>query len=218
MRLLPVSLFMVSTMLAWSQPAVVLATTQEGQPPAPSVQAAVPVEFESQVGESIEADAGVNVPPPQVVPGRPQEHQHADDSYSRPRRGLMIAGWTVFGSTYILSALVGTAVYDSALYEDQPDFDPEAAQELELHIPRSRRHAYGRAMYVPIVGPFIAASKTSSASMGLATSLLGTAQLTGLALGIVGTIRYANSMQRSRYQFSYLPSGDGGVATLSGRF
>lgn len=144
------------------------------------------------------------------------------DTAPRPgvRRAAMITGWSMFGSAYLVSVVVGAAAADAGYYAEQPDIDPEIERELSYHLPAERRVAYGKRMMVPVVGPFMASSLTTTASASVATAALGVVQTVGLVVGTIGTIQYARDRRAARaYRLSAGPlPGGGGAVSVSMRF
>lgn len=108
--------------------------------------------------------------PPQG--GAPQP----DAAGSRPTRrgvGLMFAGWAIFGSSYLASALIGGLAIDPCDYIDPDD----SCRDEGLYL------------LVPVVGPLVAipyASPTIRAPLAIAF----VAQAAGLSLGIAGTVLF----------------------------
>jgi hypothetical protein len=84
--------------------------------------------------------------------------------------GMTISGYTLFGTSYLISALVGTISIDYA-----NDIGGSGT--------------YGRRMLIPLVGPFMAIPRSDSATGGLFTGLVGVVQIAGFALGTAGAIR-----------------------------
>ncbi|EDM75690.1 hypothetical protein PPSIR1_28726 [Plesiocystis pacifica SIR-1] len=95
--------------------------------------------------------------------------------------GMMIGGYTIFGVVYLFTAVGATISIDSG--------EPQV----------------GRPLLIPVAGPFIAASRLSSATAGLGLAMAGVAQLAGLGLGIGGTVRLSKS--RKAAQLSAAPGG-----------
>lgn len=119
-------------------------------------------------------------PPPEYVPVIPGSGAPApmlvDPYYSalKQRRnsgiGMTISGYTLFGTSYLISALIGTISLDYA-----------------ADVGGSGK--YGRRMLIPIAGPFIAIPRTDSATGGLFTGMLGVVQAAGFVLGTAGAIK-----------------------------
>jgi hypothetical protein len=145
----------------------------------------------------------------------------APEPAKRPRRALMITGWSILGTSYLASLAVGVTVYDSVHYETLGDLDPEEAAELNFHIRREDRHAYGRRMSIPVLGPWFAMGKTNSAGSTFGTALVGVVQGTGLVLGVLGTTQFArdmNARRRSSLSFAITPEPGGAQAMMTMRY
>jgi hypothetical protein len=103
-----------------------------------------------------------------------------------PNRGLgmTIAGFSIFGVTYLITAVSATAMIDSG--------SPEI----------------GRPLLIPVVGPFIAAGKQSYATIGFGLAFTGVIQLAGLGMGVGGAVMLGSARHKARL------SADGGGLTL----
>lgn len=110
--------------------------------------------------------------------------------------GLAAAGWSVWGSTYLLSALIGTASIDLG----------DTAQQ--------RR--YGTWMTVPVAGPFFAAFNARSATGTLFTTTLGLAQAAGFTMAVIGTARHRRA--KRDLQMMAMPTYGGGHIGVRMRF
>jgi hypothetical protein len=84
--------------------------------------------------------------------------------------GMTISGYTLFGTSYLISALVGTISIDYAR-----DIGGSGT--------------YGRRMLIPLAGPFMAIPRADSATGGLFTGFVGVVQVAGFVLGTAGAIR-----------------------------
>ncbi len=100
-------------------------------------------------------------PSPQLVALRQQRNSGI---------GMTISGYTLFGTSYLISALIGTISIDYAR-----DVGGSGT--------------YGHRMLIPLVGPFMAIPRADSATGGLFTGLVGVVQVTGFLLGSAGAIR-----------------------------
>jgi hypothetical protein len=146
----------------------------------------------------------------------------------RRRKGLMIGGWTAFGTIYLVTAAVtgivvgldGYDPYPSPCTEDSPCYpDPG--------IPRAIRR-----MYVPVIGPFLALPVGDSHRERFQIVLPGVLQLVALSLAIVGTVQFVRDGRArrvadvdglklgKRLRLGVTPTRflDGGALTLGGRF
>lgn len=114
---------------------------------------------------------------PQGYPGQYQPYAAPPVVWQRPQRparGLMIAGISVLGGSYLLSAAIGGGILD-----DRSDYN------------NYNHTLVGRWLFVPVVGPFVAMSHAGDGSWGL--WFLGMVQLVGAGLTTGGVIRYRNS-------------------------
>lgn len=87
---------------------------------------------------------------------------------------MMIAGYSVFGISYLITAGFGALAIDTG--------DPEI----------------GRPLLIPVAGPFIAAARLDSATAGFALGFVGVMQLATLGMGIGGTVLFAKARRQSR--------------------
>ncbi len=95
------------------------------------------------------------------------------------RKGLMIAGWTMFGASYLFTALTGAIMAD-------------------LCASTSPCKRVGYYMLIPAVGPFIAMGPADSATGTIFLGLTGLVQTAGLVMGIVGTAQFAADGRRQQ--------------------
>lgn len=88
------------------------------------------------------------------------------------KRGLSltIAGFSLFFATYALPAAVSTELY------------PEV----------------GRPLLIPLVGPFISASRFDNPGGSVLSALFGVFQATGLSMGIAGAVIFGKARRRAR--------------------
>lgn len=116
---------------------------------------------------------GSAAPSMMVVDPRIAELKHRRNS----GLGMTISGYTLFGTSYLISALVGTI-------------------SLDLAADVGGTGVYGRRMLVPLVGPFMAIPRAGTATGGLFTGLLGVVQIGGFALGTAGAIRFGSARRQ----------------------
>jgi hypothetical protein len=114
----------------------------------------------------VPAQPGTNAPSPMLVNPRIAALKQQRNSGI----GMTISGYTLFGTSYLISALVGTISIDYAR-----DIGGSGT--------------YGRRMLIPLAGPFAAIPRADSATGGLFTGLIGVVQVTGFVLGTAGAIR-----------------------------
>jgi hypothetical protein len=88
--------------------------------------------------------------------------------------GLTIAGFSVFGFSYLFTAVGGALAIDSS--------NPEV----------------GRPLLIPVVGPFIAGGRQSSATIGLGLGIVGVIQLAGLGMGVAGSVMLGSARRQAR--------------------
>jgi hypothetical protein len=90
----------------------------------------------------------------------------------------MIGGIATLGGSYLFSALVGSMIMDS-----------ECSSCMER----------GRWLFVPVLGPFVAASREPDGGKAVLT-LLGAVQVAGAALMIGGIVRFKRTKRRAEEQ------------------
>lgn len=127
------------------------------------------------------------VAPPPVQPSFIDPHRASLLQQRNSGIGMTISGFTMFGTSYLISALVGTISIDYA-----------------NSIGGSGK--YGKRMLIPIAGPFLAIPRADSATGGLFTGLLGVIQVGGFVLGTAGAIRIGRANRQLQ-----LSSSSGGL-------
>ncbi len=124
-------------------------------------------------------------PPPTYMPPPPPRPPMVDPRVASLKAqrnsglGMTISGYTMFGTSYLISALVGTI-------------------SLDLAADVGGSGTYGRRMMIPIVGPFMAINRSDSATGGLFTAILGVVQTTGFVLGTAGAVKYGRARRQLR--------------------
>jgi hypothetical protein len=116
--------------------------------------------------------------PQQLPPRRP-----------RLRKGVRIAGTSVFGASYLISAITGAVL-------------------LDLNAPCSDCKDVGAMLLIPLVGPFLAVPRSDGGDGGLV--VLGIVQIAGAGLMIWGIIQFLHSKrqaEQSGYYSLNLPQG-----------
>lgn len=176
------------------------APVSEAPPPAPQ-----PYGDPSATGQPEGPQAGTVYAPP---PSPPRSR----------RKGLMIAGWTMFGASYLFTALIAGIVHDTCSIASAPNC----------------RRAAGFSL-IPLVGPFftIPYLRTDAITPKVFMALPALVQIAGLAMGIAGTIQFVNDGKASRVadvdgfklgttrlraNVAPTPFLDGGTFMLGGRF
>lgn len=147
----------------------------------------------------------VQTPPAQSpAPARPPR---------RRGKGMLIAGWTVFGLFYVFAAINGAVAIDCANNscktlltldpdEDQADID-------------DKRRRWGRRMLIPLGGPFAAISVSRTSLAATWAGFVGLAELAGVGLGVAGAVLFARS-GRNDVALHLIPTAGGGM--LGGSF
>jgi hypothetical protein len=154
----------------------------------------------------------VSAPPAPVYfgPPSPEPQDELAKPYNRNRgMGMTVAGFTIFGSFYLISAAMGTMAIDNAFA-----FDWETPDEWEA----KRRETFGKRLVIPVAGPFLAVPHAGSATGGLATAMLGVAQIAGLTLGTLGAVRLAKARRQHRFAMGIAPTPEGTTMSMSLRF
>jgi len=131
----------------------------------------------------------------------------------------MIAGWTMFGASYLTTALVGAAVYDAT----------NGICDLGGGESCRRR---GLPLVIPVIGPLINMGNYEAVSLTAIGLLSFLVQAAGLSMGIAGTVLFVKDGKRNRAQkmqqaglhigrgvhLRAAPRLDGGSLNLSYRF
>jgi hypothetical protein len=149
-------------------------------------------------------------PPPPVVAAPPPQP-------IKRRKGLMIAGWSMFGGSYLFTALIAGIVYDTCNAVEAPACKRAAGYSL-----------------IPVIGPFMTIPNlnTDAITPKIFMAIPGLVQLAGLTMGIIGTVQFVNDGKRQqiadvdgfklgkRMRLGMQPTRflDGGTLTLGGRF
>ncbi|WP_434421995.1 hypothetical protein [Nannocystis pusilla] len=195
-----------STLASWS------AATQDPQaaPEAPPADASAPA-------PQPYADPSAVAPPPEGPAPGTTVYAPPPQPVKR-RKGLMIAGWTMFGSSYLFTALIAGIIHDTCSIAEAPNC----------------RRAAGFSL-IPLIGPFMTIPylRTEAITPKVFMALPGLVQIAGLAMGIAGTIMFVNDgkaqrvadvdgfkLGRTRLRANMAPTPflDGGTFVLGGRF
>lgn len=129
---------------------------------------------------------------------------------SQPRRGLVIAGATTFGSAYLITLLAASAIADHSDDWNNSTDDDDETKALPL--------------FIPVLGPFIGISSLDASPLGSAWLVLdGITQGAGVAMLIAG-LAYPNKRWIRNdlgVEWTVAPTRaghDGGGLGLVGRF
>ncbi|MCA9690822.1 MAG: hypothetical protein KC636_14540, partial [Myxococcales bacterium] len=104
-----------------------------------------------------------------------------------PRRGvgMMAGGFSLFASTYLITAVVGAAIYDTC------DSKTDVAGVNDCKV-------FGSRLLIPVVGPLIAMPNVTNISGRIWLFLPFATQTAGLALGIAGAVIFAKSRRQQQ--------------------
>ncbi|MBL8942747.1 MAG: hypothetical protein JNK45_06360 [Myxococcales bacterium] len=197
---------------AAAPPSVGPAAAPPGVAPAPSIAepTPTPVAAAPAAWEPAPTPAPVvqssPVPPPRPIgpPPPPVRVTEGND--------LIAAGLASFGGFYFFTSLAGAVIIDKARDRKTDAYTGEK-QELD-----TRRLNYGRALLVPVAGPFIGLAYTSSAKERWAAALTGAVQVTGVVLTMVGLTQKARARRAQRYSVGAQVAAGTAMLSLGGRF
>lgn len=110
---------------------------------------------------------------------------------------MIVAGVSVTVGVYLFTSMAGAIAIDKANdrrdgYVDNPLMPDAPAPTYE----RQRRR--GRALLVPVAGPFLAIRHSDSALQSYGLAVAGTLQAAGMAFAIVGAVRNAKRRRAKR--------------------
>lgn len=203
------------------------ALAQPADEPAPAVETVTVVET---------APAAPAAPPPQPyadpsapAPEGPQPYAQAPGAPATAtvvgpppgprsrRKGLMIGGWVMFGSSYLATAFVAAIVHDTCSLAKNPSCRNAATMTL-----------------IPAIGPFLAMPhmRTEAITPRVLMAFPALIQIAGLTMAIVGTAQFVRDGREPRYvgvdgfklgtklrlNATPTPYFDGGTVTLGARF
>jgi len=121
-----------------------------------------------------------------------------------------VAGFTLFGVTYLISALAGTIAIDTSnsYYDGEP-----------TDVNMDNRRKWGLRMAIPVGGPFAAIPVGETATGKLFCGLAGATQVAGLSMGIAGAVLLARANRNmGRVSLMLGPRPDGASLGIAGRF
>ncbi|MCY1056248.1 hypothetical protein [Nannocystis sp. SCPEA4] len=198
-----------STLASWSAAAH---TQPEAAPEAAPVSEAPPPAPQPY------ADPSATATPPPEGPAAGTVYAPPPSPPRSRRKGLMIAGWTMFGASYLFTALIAGIVHDTCSIASAPNCRRAAGYSL-----------------IPLIGPFLTIPylRTDAITPKVFMALPALVQIAGLAMGIAGTIQFVNDGKASRVadvdgfklgrtrlraNVGPTPFLDGGTFMLGGRF
>jgi hypothetical protein len=119
-----------------------------------------------------------------VIPGRAKPHPIYAYKPPKRRKGLMIAGWSIFGSSYLPTAFTGAQIYDWC-------------SNNRTGSERRECREFGQLLMIPVAGPFIAINHVDEATEGYFLALTGAVQTAGFLMGLIGTGQYIRDGKRN---------------------
>jgi hypothetical protein len=110
-----------------------------------------------------------------------------------PRRGLgmAITGFSMFGTTYLLTAWAGALIHDG---------------HGTCNMTRHECREMGKALMVPFVGPIMATQQSDSARETFGLFLLSGLQIATFTMGVIGAVRWSRYKRWER-NFAGIPVG-----------
>ncbi len=155
-------------------------------------------------------------PPPPVIatipppPPGPQRNKHAEP--------LLVAGLSGFAGVYLLTAYAGAAAIDKARDISRSD-DYDSYGNLDPGRDGKMTRNRGRALLIPVAGPFIAMRFTNSARRKYWQAVNGSLQVGSLAMAIIGSRMYAQHRRaKRRAQVTASASPEGAHVGMAMRF
>jgi hypothetical protein len=125
--------------------------------------------------------------------------------------GLLAAGLATLGGSYAFTALVGWQMQSGRADGSSGYYCPGC-------------DGVGSRLLIPIVGPWLALPAAEGADGKILTAVMGTAQVAGLALTVVGTSRFLASgrpeavERRPALAFGLAPLREGAFGVMWGAF
>lgn len=178
--------------------------------PGEAPPAAAPAPAATPAPQPYEAQP-VAAPPAYAQPGPqpygpqtgPAPYQPPPQQQRRRGKGMMIAGFVTFGSSYLVTALFGAGYLDASR-----GFDSDGS-DLDANTNDQRLRRLGGRLLIPVIGPLVAIPQLDSAigTMGAVFSFI--AQAGGLSLGIAGAVRYTRDGRRMQAAQAGLHLGKG---------
>ncbi|MBK6918357.1 MAG: hypothetical protein IPH07_13255 [Deltaproteobacteria bacterium] len=198
------------------EPGLAEGTAAAPTPTAPSVApvpvaAAVAAPAAVTAAPSVATVPAATVPPPVVVAATAPTccaAPPAPTTSLREARGMIVGGAVMFTLVYGFTALGGAVAIDRAR-KSRPPGSP---------APHAGREAYGRALLVPLVGPFLAMPRTHSATDRWLDAAAGVLQLGGAVFTLVGVAQARRIRMFERFRMSAGMQAGGAQLSFSGRF
>lgn len=192
--------------------------------PAVDDSAASPMPVAAEAESPVDAVPSALPPPPPIIattpapapapaaPVGPQLNKHAEP--------LLVAGLSGFAGVYLLTAYAGAAtidkgrdIRDSSGSSYDAFGNPQPGRDGQMTLNR------GRALLIPVAGPFIAMRFTNSARRRYWQVMNGSLQAGSLAMAIIGSRMYAKHRRaKRRAQVTASASPEGAHVGMSMRF
>jgi hypothetical protein len=128
---------------------------------------------------------------------------------------LIAAGVSITAGTYLLTALFGSIAIDKARKSATSDNPLTPDNEAR---PTDRARKRGKAMMIPIAGPFVAMRHTDSVARRYGLALNGAIQITGVVLTLVGAVQQSRYRQAKRWGLVAASGPDGAHVAVDVRF
>jgi hypothetical protein len=158
---------------------------------------------------------GVPTATPPALPAPPPPRPSDGDLRKRDKssRALLVSGLLVGGTAYLLTSMSGALAIDRAR-----DFEDDPLTEEDESATGDQRRAFGRALLVPVGGPFLAIARADTALRGWGAGIGGVMQGVGLGLTIAGIVGRVRVKQAQRLAFAPMAGREGAGLTMAVRF
>ncbi len=156
----------------------------------------------------------VTTPPPAPPPPPcPYEVDLVDHAKLKSANGMLAAGISIGVATYLTTSMAGAVAIDRAR-----DFEDDPLTEEDESARGDDRRAFGRALLIPVAGPFVAIGRADTALRGWAAGMSGVAQGVAVGLTLAGLVR--RSAAKHPRNLAVAPAAGSGHAgvVLQGRF
>lgn len=181
------------------------ASTEAAQPETPSEAALAAAEPSFEPAASPPPP-----PPPQVTQAPPPPPEPTGPQLDKRAEPLLAVGLGGFAALYGLTAYAGAATIDEARDIGRGDWS-----DRDGKMTRNR----GRALLIPVAGPFIAMHFTNSARRKYWQVVNGGLQAGSLAMAIIGARMYNQHRKaKRRTQFTASASAEGAQVGMAMRF
>ena len=149
-------------------------------------------------------------PPP---PPCPYDAYEVDHQKLKSANGMLAAGITIGVAAYLSTSMAGAVAIDRAR-----DFEDDPLTEEDESARGDDRRAFGRALLIPVAGPFVAIPRADTALRGWAAGISGLAQGAALGLTIAGLVRRSNAKHPRNFAVAPSAGASNAGVVLQGRF